>query len=234
MIPKMHKVNLSDQLISSIVELITSGVWHPGQRLPNETEIAASFNVSRNIMREALKILEIFGLLESKTGIGTFVSETSLESIQNMNFFYNLRNNTSIELVLELRLMIEPQAAYFAALRITDEESCKLREIFEIFYAEDLSKNTHKSDFAIHETIGKASGNVLCYNLISSLLNQLRTTLYSDFDRYSNMKTKRDNLKDHTAIIDAITAHNADLAKTLMHNHLYNRLYLLNPTFEKK
>ena len=73
MIPKIKKVNLSTQLVDTMTTLIEDGSWKLGDKLPNEVELAASFEVSRNVMRESMKILENFGILESKTGIGTFI-----------------------------------------------------------------------------------------------------------------------------------------------------------------
>mgnify|MGYP000862670277 CR=1 FL=1 len=58
MLPKVKKINLSTQLIDTITALIESGEWELGMKLPNEIDLAASFNVSRNIMRESMKILE--------------------------------------------------------------------------------------------------------------------------------------------------------------------------------
>lgn len=168
MLPKVKKINLSTQLIDTITALIESGEWELGMKLPNEIDLAASFNVSRNIMRESMKILENFGILESKAGIGTFVSETALSSIHNMRFFDNLKNNSSIENILETRLIIEPELAYYATLRSTEEDLTLLKEIFE--RNEELHKEnqfTKKDDFNFHMFIAKCSQNVILENLCS-------------------------------------------------------------------
>ena len=82
---------MSVQLLDAITELVENGSWKPGDKLPNEIELAASFNVSRNIMREAMKILNNFGVLESKAGIGTFVTEGAQANIHSMRFFEKLK-----------------------------------------------------------------------------------------------------------------------------------------------
>lgn len=81
---KVQRINLCDQLILAIIEQIQKGNWAQGSKLPGEIELANSFSVSRNIMREALKILENFGVLDARNGIGTFVSEHAIENIENM------------------------------------------------------------------------------------------------------------------------------------------------------
>ena len=131
MLPKVKKINLSSQLIDTMTTLIEENNWSPGSKLPNEVELAASLGVSRNIMREAMKILENFGILESKAGIGTFVSETALSAIRNMRFFDNLKSNTSIETILETRIIIEPELAYYAALRASEEDTALLQKTFD-------------------------------------------------------------------------------------------------------
>ena len=130
MIPKIKKVNLSTQLVDTITSLIENGTWKLGDKLPNEVELATSFEVSRNIMRESMKILEYFGILESKTGIGTFISQTALSAIHNMRFFDVLKNNTTVEMIMETRIIIEPELAYYAALRATEDDISFLKDIF--------------------------------------------------------------------------------------------------------
>lgn len=232
MTPKVQKISLCDQLITMIIDLIQSEKWPKGKRLPGEIELANSFNVSRNIMREALKILENFGILIVKNGVGTYVSESSLENIQNMNFFYSLKNNNSVELILEMRLMIEPDAAYFAALRIQEEGIDELQTLSRNLLQKYEEVPNYQDDFELHMAIAHFSGNILCENLCNSLLNQLQNSLYAEFNKYSSKKTKEENLSTHIAIIKAIVEHKSALAKELMEKHLLRRIKLINPYFQ--
>ncbi|MGN1166928.1 MAG: FadR/GntR family transcriptional regulator [Lachnospiraceae bacterium] len=232
MIKQIQKSNLCDQLIPILINLIQKGEWESGQKLAGEIELANSFNVSRNIMREALKILETFGILEAKNGVGTFVSENAIENIQNMNFFYSLKNNDSIITILELRLMLEPEAAYFAALRISDEDIINLKKRSDKLLKKYSDNYNYQDDFDLHLAIAGLSGNMLCKNLCSSLLFQLKNSLYSEFNKYSSQKTREENLRTHNAIVEAIINHDAELARQLMRNHLLSRLQLINPDFE--
>lgn len=234
MTPKVQKTSLCDQLISMMIELIQSGQWDKGIKLPGEIELASSFSVSRNIMREALKILENFGILDVRNGVGTFVSENAIENIQNMNFFYSLKDNNSVELILEMRLMVEPDAAYFAASRIQEDGIAELLKMSKKLLKKYEEQPNYQDDFDLHMAIAHYSGNILCENLCSSLLNQLQNSLYSEFNRYSSIKTKEDNLSTHIAIIDAIVEHKPALAKQLMEDHLINRIKLINPDFESQ
>lgn len=199
---KVQRINLCDQLILAIIEQIQKGNWAQGSKLPGEIELANSFSVSRNIMREALKILENFGVLDARNGIGTFVSEHAIENIENMQFFNMLKENHSVEAILEFRLMVEPSGAYYAAIRITEEG------------------------------IAHYSANPLWESLCQSLLAQLKNSLYAEFNQHASEKTKQDNRVSHMAIVDAIANHDPELASHLMRKHLSFRIKLINPDFE--
>ena len=169
-----------------MMDLIQKGTWPKGEKLPGEIELAASFGVSRNIMREALKILENFGVLDAKNGVGTFVSQRAPEAIESMHFFFSLKDNRSVEQILELRLMVEPDAAYLAALRIREEDLAALKEMSEHISCKFAQSPDYQDDFDFHIMIAHYSGNILCENLIRSLLNQLRNSLYAEFNQYAS------------------------------------------------
>lgn len=229
---KIQKTSLCDQLIATIIDLIKEGEWTQGSKLSGEIELASSFNVSRNIMREALKILENFGVLESRNGVGTFVSENSIENIQGMNFFYNLKENNSIETILELRLAIEPAIVYYAALRITDEEILELDELSNKLLKQYNTDSGYFEDFYLHRACAHYCKNPLFESLCESLLKQLENSMYADFHKYSSEKTIKDNMDTHIRIVKAIVNHDADVAQELMRGHLLRRIKLINPDFE--
>lgn len=229
---KIQRLSICDQLIDEMIHQIIIGDWFPGMKLPGEIELASSLSVSRNVMREALKILENFGILDAKNGIGTFVADNATENIQNMQFFYKLKENDSVEVLLELRLMIEPSAAYFAALRISEDGIAELNALSARLLKRYQDEPNYQDDFDLHKAIARFSGNPLCESFCSSALTQLQNSLYADFNRHASSKTKKDNHDTHIAIINAITTHNANLARHLMDQHIRSRIKLINPDFE--
>ena len=231
---KIQKVTLCEQIISAVVSNIETGEWELGMRLPGEADLAASFSVSRNVMREAVKILENFGILDSKNGIGTFIAINANENIQNMNFFYSLKEVNSVEEILEVRLMIEPTAAYFAAERIQEDGKEELFKILESLKRKYDDIPNYKDDFEVHIAIAHYSGNGLCQNFLVSLLNQLQNSLYSEFNKHSTRKVDEYNIASHIDILEAIIAHRPQLAKELMYEHLNRRIQLINPDFMTK
>lgn len=234
MIPKIKKVNLSTQLVDTITSLIENGTWKLGDKLPNEVELATSFEVSRNIMRESMKILENFGILESKTGIGTFISQTALSAIHNMRFFDELKNNTTVEMIMETRIIIEPELAYYAALRATEDDISFLKDIF----MENTSGNREnffkeRHDFNFHLFLAKCSKNTILENLLFSMLDQLKGSEHLKFNQHVELEASTNSYENHKEIANAIFHKDAPLAKELMSQHLAVRMDIINSSYNK-
>jgi DNA-binding FadR family transcriptional regulator len=229
----MKKVSLNVQLVDTITSIIESGTWKPGDKLPNEIELASSFDVSRNIMREAMKILVNFGILDSKAGIGTFVSDNAIGSIHNMRFFNGLKGNNSVEKILETRLIIEPELAYYACLRCTDadieELTDNLNEADKRHIKEDFF---HTDDFDFHVRVAELSGNEILANLLSTLLDQLKHENYIQFNQYVSREVKENSINDHQRILKAIQNHDPLLARKIMHDHLFARIKVINSSYD--
>lgn len=232
MIPKIKKINLSTQLMDTMISLIENGSWKIGEKLPNEIELASSFNVSRNIMRESMKILENFGILDAKTGIGTYVSENAISNMCNMRFFESLKNNSSIEKLLETRLIIEPELVYYATLRATDDEITSLRQGLEEDTKKHLTHNFfHTDDFHFHRQIAKYSRNEILENLITTILEQLSADEYSNFNKFVDNSIKINSFNDHMEVFNAIQKRDPLLARDIMYHHLFSRMKVINPDY---
>lgn len=233
MLPKMKKENLSVQLVNAITELIDNGTWRPKNKLPNEIELAASFDVSRNIMREAMKILNNFGILESKAGVGTFISEDAISNIHNMRFFNELKSNASVEKILETRLIIEPDLAYYACLRSSDEEIEDLAKKL-IIISKDHKKEDffHTDDFNFHARLAVLSGNDILANLLETLLHQLKQENYIRFNQYVSKEVKESSFNDHLRILEAVQKRDPLLARTIMQEHLFSRIKVIDSSYD--
>ena len=119
----MHYGNnaLSVRIADRLAEMIVHGRFAPGDKLPNELALSTELNVSRTTLREALRILLTRGLVEVRRGVGTFVTQS-----RNIHADYDVlkiqNTNVNTKDLYEMRLMFEPQAAYYACLRASDDE----------------------------------------------------------------------------------------------------------------
>src|SRR5260221_10945383 len=125
--------SVTEDAIDKIRELIVSGSWGPGDRLPKESELAAELGLSRNSLREAVRALSQLRVLEVRQGDGTYVS--SLEPdllLESTGFISHLLLGETAVALSEVRRILEAAAAALAAARIDDDGKNQLRSSLEL------------------------------------------------------------------------------------------------------
>ncbi|KAB3526349.1 FadR/GntR family transcriptional regulator [Alkaliphilus serpentinus] len=210
------------QIVDQINQLMRQGELKPGDKLMSEKELADKLKVSRTSVREALSALDFLGVLESKQGDGTFISEVSQQSlIEPLALFMMLDREASIEL-LEVRKIMEAQAAELAAMRSDDDDLSKISKAIELMEV-DLEKKIlgEENDAMFHYAIAEATKNktlVKLMNMISDLVVQnMRTSRQYLYSKKGNPEKL---FQQHYDIYVAIKDGNPSLAKKAMFNHL--------------
>jgi GntR family transcriptional repressor for pyruvate dehydrogenase complex len=210
---------VAEEAIASMRELIASGEWGPGTRLPREADLAKQLGLSRNSLREAVRALALARVLEVRQGDGTYVS--SLEASEllepTLSATHLLRGRTVLEL-FEVRRMLEPEAAAMAAHRADADVIGALRqELDRMIAAGDRPDELVGADAAFHDVIARAPGNGVLRALLGSLsTSTIRARLWHGIADRGALDLARD---EHARIYDAIAAGDADLARaaTLLH-----------------
>jgi GntR family transcriptional regulator, transcriptional repressor for pyruvate dehydrogenase complex len=210
---------VTDEAIDRIRELIASGQWGAGTRLPREADLAKQLGLSRNSLREAVRALSLARVLEVRQGDGTYVS--SLEPGEllepTLSATRLLQGRTVLEL-FEVRRMLEPEAAAMAAQRADEEVLGALRgELDRMIAAGDKADDLVGADAAFHDVIARAPGNGVLQALLRSLsTSTIRARLWHGIADRGALDLARD---EHTRIYDAIAAGDPDLARaaTLLH-----------------
>lgn len=209
------QVRLYQDLVRSLLEELASGKFPVGARLPAERELAAAYNLSRPTVREAIIALEAQGFVEVKVGSGAYVRR--LPGKEDLPGF----NISAFELT-EARLLFEGEAAALAATQATDEELAKIaRLVDEIARENQQPDGSEKSDREFHLAIARATRNTAIFEAIQHLWD-LRSTspeaaLLHEKARTANIKPVVD---EHTAILEALRARNANGARSAMRAHL--------------
>lgn len=126
---KIRQPKLSDVIEQQLEFLILEGTLRPGEKLPPERELAKQFDVSRPSLREAIQRLEAKGLLLRRQGGGTFVQSSLWQSFSDPLVELLSDHPESQYDLLETRHALEGIAAYYAALRSTDEDKERIREL---------------------------------------------------------------------------------------------------------
>lgn len=214
----MAEQRLYQKVANNILEMITSGAYPPGTRLPGERELAERFSVSRVVIREAEISLEALGHVEIKVGSGVYVREPSQTSSGR------LPKVSAFELT-QTRLLFESESAALAATEITEEQIEELERTIAIM--EDTPQDSPESDEAdrvFHLTIAKASGNTANYYIMENLW-RMRVELPEVKEMYAAVcvEDSYSRVDEHEAILNALKDRNPDQARKAMRAH-FSRL----------
>lgn len=217
---------ITAKLIGRIKEMIATGTIAPGSKFPPERELAKGFGVNRASVRQALKVLEIMGVLSQHVGDGTYLS-ASAETILNEPIdFLVLLDDLSQHELFETRLMMEPELTARAAERATTEDLSALRNAI---FSMERSKTTRErlnADLAFHEAIFRASGNRICHLLFKGI----HRTLLVSMGRLSDRVSMEQPLMFHRKIYAAIRARNPEEARRAMLEHILDARDLVGRT----
>lgn len=211
------KEDITRLLVLRFHALLSDGVLKPGTRLPPERELAARFGVARSSLRQALKVLEIMGVITQKVGDGSYLNEDASSVLSVPMEFLFLLDDTSLQELTEMRLMVEPALAARAAERSTVADIARLRQATEeLENSEQDRLRLVSADLSFHRAIFQASGNRLSGRLFHmihrAMLNMMMVT--------SQLVDLQHTLEFHVPILKAIEARNANRAEVLMKAHL--------------
>ncbi len=215
-----NRPNLYEIVLDQLLLAVKDGKWLPGEKIPGELILAKEFRVSRNSIREALKALTLFRILEAKPGQGTFVSDDALRQIANNELVRHIRDKaSSIELV-EVRIILESHIIEMVIERANDEDLKKLAWVVEEEkrLGPGLTEETLKARAKFHETLAELSGN----SLMPRLLHSIRVELESQRNRYLSMSEERwiQMMDEHEVILGYILQKDAIKAKEALCDHL--------------
>ena len=219
--PLEREQRLYERVVEKVLEMISSGAWKPGFRLPPERELSEAFGVSRTVVREAVKALEARGVLESTTGSGVSVRLADFNMVsRSLQTYMQLTNQVDFEIRLnEVRRVLEVELVALAAGRATPEQRSQLRQICQQMRAGGkTAQQMAELDFRLHVTLAEATQNELFKILLAPLIDQLRDHIiltWEDFPRPVNLV-----FDQHEAIVAAVESGDAEAARQAMIKHL--------------
>ncbi|PZU88577.1 MAG: GntR family transcriptional regulator [Shinella sp.] len=212
------------EVVQQIESLILDGVLRDGDRLPGERDMAQAFDVSRPILREALKELEARGLVVSHHGGGTYIADIIGQVFSKPITELISRHARATRDYLEYRRELEGLTAELAARRASDTDRALLSRIVEDMKRAHESGNAEDelaADVEFHNAIGEAAHNIIllhtmraCYRLLSEGIFFNRKAVFA----LSNARERL--LEQHLAIHDAIVGGHADEAKKAAQYHI--------------
>jgi len=216
-----EKKRAFEEIANQIKQQVSNGHLKPGDRLPPETEIARQFNVGRNTIREALRVLELSGFVKIQRGGkgGPLIADTSLNRITNLFLDLVRFQDISLDELKLARCETEKMIFHEVVKNIDDQDIANLKE--NIATAEKKLVNgivAFDDNIDFHRLLAKASKNY-----IYIIQAELVLTVYSDFRTTpATISLKRSKLatKTHEKILDAIISGKNDLASNLLEKEL--------------
>jgi GntR family transcriptional repressor for pyruvate dehydrogenase complex len=207
------------QVVAFVRDLIERGQVHPGDQLPTERELAVQIGVSRPTIRAGLRALAAMGIVSSRHGSGTYISEAPALASEPLSFLAALHGFT-LDQMYEARRILEVGAAGLAAERATPDQIASLaEEVASLFATMNDTKRFLAHDIAFHRTVAAASGNPI----VTTLVEMVSALYYDRRQKTAEHATNRnlmDTAEAHRAIYRAIRAHDVEAARRAMHDHL--------------
>lgn len=217
----VKRSRISQQIVVQLCQMIRSQQFRPGDRLPPERELVDLFQVSRGSLREALRALEIAGVIDARQGGGTFVRETFDVGMLSPLALVLDTGSDLIGSLWEVRLIFEPEIASRAALRAEQADidgiDAVVREQVQFLAAETSDETWLVSDHAFHDAVARAAHNEVAVRVVG-LINDL----LSDGRRHFGATERRREraILAHQDILSAIRSHRPATARDAMLEHL--------------
>lgn len=215
---QVRKTKVYREIVDQIKGLISAGRINPGDRLPAERELAELFQASRNSVRDAIRVLEQLGLIESRQGDGTYVRSVSAEALAEPLALMLLQSRTQMRELWEVRRILEPVIAELAATRINDDE---LEELEAVLAAQQLKVEAGfialEEDTAFHYGIAQAARNTVMLRMLDTLVDLLRQSRERSLQQHDRPKY---SLAGHVRILAALRRRDPEAARAEMLQHL--------------
>ncbi len=214
---------ISEEIVEQIKKLIAKGELKPGDRIPSERDLATMLGVSRPSVREAILVLEAMGFLDARQGGGTFVRALTEASITDpLAKLVEKKDPELLRALVEVRMGLESWAAYLAAQRAEPHEIAEMRRLFEVM-AEQATRGgwDPEIDADFHYAITAASHNSLQMHVLDSVHTLFHATIQVALMEFYRQQGHIEKLlTQHREIMEAIAAHDPELARQKMMVHL--------------
>ncbi|WP_308302350.1 FadR/GntR family transcriptional regulator [Bacillus sp. V5-8f] len=211
---KISTKKVSDAVVEHIEEMIDSGKFEAGEKLPSVRELCEMFGVGRSAVRDAITTLKGKGTVYVKQGEGTYIC--GFDSTKLFTNPFPLPSSRDIRELFKVRKILEAGIAEMTALNRSEEDIKLIGEILS-----NQSEHGWEADYNLHTAIAKATGNEIIIQLIQFISTMMKKAMV-DFHNYiqKNESTVRTIVEQHESIYESIKLAQPDLAKQRMIEHL--------------
>lgn len=222
----LDKRPLPQIITDKIIDLIESKELLPGEKLPSEQELMKELNVGRGTIREAIKSLVSRNIVEIRRGVGTFVAKNTGVVEDPLGFSFINNKKKLVKDSMDVRLLLEPSIARWAARNATDSEILEIIELSKRIEKAILNDEDYSDlDVEFHTKIANSSRNLVVENLIPILNMNIRSLI-----DVTHAVLREHTILSHKKIANAIKERDEEMAERLMREHIeINQNYLDEP-----
>jgi GntR family transcriptional repressor for pyruvate dehydrogenase complex len=214
----VSRVNLYEQIADRLEDWILANGFEGEEKLPSEQALADEFNVSRNVIREALKLLKERGLVDSRNGTGSYITKPEATNLSDVISRMVAMDNIDYKSIYEVRIILETAACKKAAQLVTPMQLQEMEELLEKMKDRSLTvQERREMDFAFHAAIAHATGNPLLEVMVKAMKNVFIRMIEKGIFLEGGID---DAIMRHGNILDALKEHDPIMAEDAMHDHL--------------
>jgi len=227
MLVPVQRKRVFEDISEQIQKQIEEGIWKEGEQIQGELELSKLFQVSRGSIREAIKSLQVMGVLVAVSGQGTFVAPNALQKIKDNRFVEMISDDNYIDEMLECRYMIEPQAAFIAAKVCTEEDIACLQSCYDKMMAaseKDEIKIMNYWGQTFHTYIIRMIKN----EVLTAIYKSIEQRLLDDREGFAKENKKQQMLlyhHEHLEVIEAFKKHDSDGARDILERHIGRQMH---------
>ena len=218
MFKPIKKAKVYEEIVAKIKDMVEKGRFKSGDQLPVERELAEVFRVSRSSVREAFRSLESQGFIQSRQGDGTYIARQPVESLVRPLASVILTEKDDQMELFEMRRMIEPDLAYLAAERATEEEIAMMEKVLDL-QQEQIDRGEYETDVDrnFHYIMARAARNKALLRITDNIIDLLAESR----EQYLQVEGRpQKSILRHREVLEAIRARDPERAERCMLEHV--------------
>ncbi len=225
-IQPVKRTRAYEDIVHQLTDMVRTGELKYGDRLPPERELANAFGVGRPTLRQALTVLAEAGVLEVRPGSGVYLSgplsEAPGQAKNNPLAMVLITENKNLRDILELRIGVEAEAAYLAALRREPDHIVRLTQAMASLEEAFVTRGVAiQEDYLFHCAVAEATGNPVLIKVMASLADLFLQGFKETTRLFYYDPTRAEiNCMEHRRILEAIVEQRPDDARDAMISHL--------------
>jgi len=210
---------LVERTESQLENLIVSGSFQPGQRMPSERELGQQLGISKTVVREAIRSLAARGLVEVRAGSGTYIRQVNNDMVTRPVALLLRSSVVDVEHIHEVRVSLEVQIAGLAARRASEEDLAAMRQTIAALEVPEIPAMAFaEADVAFHKSLADGARNPLfsvLANAAHDVMIEVRLLAYA-----ANPQSVERAVYYHSWILDTVRRHDVEEARRAMEEHL--------------